>query len=122
MSLPGLLLDSCVWGGALSELQTWGWDVAWGPADNPDPGDEQVLAWAQRTGRVLVTLDKDFGELVHNRGLAHAGILRLQRAAPRDQAALIARVVTSHAHVLEARAIVVATPDRVRVRLALRET
>jgi len=122
MSFPRVLLDSCVWGGVLPELQGLGWDVIWVPAQSPDPGDEEVLAWAQQSGRVLVTLDKDFGELVHNRGRAHAGIVRLQRTAARDQAALIARVVSSHIRDLSAGAIVVATPDRVRVRLRLAET
>jgi predicted nuclease of predicted toxin-antitoxin system len=28
-----------------------------------DPGDEEILTQAHREGRVLVTLDKDFGEL-----------------------------------------------------------
>jgi len=40
-----------------------------------DPGDEEILEWAHREGRVLVTLDKDFGELaiIHER--SHCGII-----------------------------------------------
>ena len=30
---------------------------------NEDPGDEEILATAYAEGRILITLDKDFGEL-----------------------------------------------------------
>ena len=72
-----LLLDSCVWGGAAGRLRAAGHDVAWSGDWPADPGDEEVLARALAEGRVLVTLDKDFGELAVVRELPHAGILRL---------------------------------------------
>jgi predicted nuclease of predicted toxin-antitoxin system len=90
---PSLLLDSCVWGGTLDALRADGWDVVWVPADGPDPGDEAVLARAADSGRILVTLDKDFSELVHTRGLPHAGIVRLQGFAAREQSPQIAAAV-----------------------------
>jgi len=58
-----LLLDACVWGGARAELEAAGHDVVWIGEWNEDPGDEEILARAYREGRILVTLDKDFGEL-----------------------------------------------------------
>jgi predicted nuclease of predicted toxin-antitoxin system len=43
--------------------------------DTPGVGDEQVLARAALEGRVLVTADKDFGELAFRRELpAESGI------------------------------------------------
>jgi len=56
-----VLLDSCVWGGAKGELATRGHDVVWAGDWPEDPGDDEILERAQREGRVLVTLDKDFG-------------------------------------------------------------
>lgn len=50
-----------------------------------DPGDEEILARAFDEHRVLVTLDKDFGELAVVRGLAHAGIVRLVNLRVADQ-------------------------------------
>ncbi|GIL11807.1 MAG: hypothetical protein BroJett038_05270 [Chloroflexota bacterium] len=41
-----------------------------------DPGDDEILARAYEERRILVTLDKDFGELAVVRGTAHAGIIR----------------------------------------------
>ncbi len=63
-----VLLDSCVWGKACAELKAAGHDVVWSGNWPKDPGDEEILAQAQREGRVLVTLDKDFGELAVMRG------------------------------------------------------
>ena len=68
-----LLLDSCVWGLAKFELITLGHDVGWAGDWAQDPGDEEVLARAYQERRVLITLDKDFGELAILRGLPHPG-------------------------------------------------
>jgi len=38
-----------------------------------DPGDEEILAKAHDEGRVLVTLDKDFGELAVVKRVPHSG-------------------------------------------------
>jgi hypothetical protein len=40
-----------------------GHDVIWAGDWSDDPGDEAILARASEERRVLVTLDKDFGEL-----------------------------------------------------------
>lgn len=58
-----ILLDTCVWGGARKDLEAAGHDVDWAGDWPKDPGDEEILAYAHREGRVLVTLDKDFGEM-----------------------------------------------------------
>jgi predicted nuclease of predicted toxin-antitoxin system len=63
-----LLLDTCIWGGATHALRTSGHDVIWSGDWDEDPGDEEILAIAYAEGRVLVTLDKDFGELAVVRG------------------------------------------------------
>ena len=48
-----LLLDTCVWGGARTVLQSAGHDVVWTGAWAEDPGDEQILAYAHAEKRVL---------------------------------------------------------------------
>jgi Domain of unknown function (DUF5615) len=58
-----ILLDSCVWGGAKAELSSLGHDVIWCGEWDADPGNDEILAHAFKEGRVLVTLNKDFGEL-----------------------------------------------------------
>ena len=87
-----LLLDACVWGGALHELEAGGHDAVWAGHWNEDPGDEEILALAYREGRILVTLDKDFGELAIVREQPHQGILRLVNLSARQQAAVCLQV------------------------------
>jgi predicted nuclease of predicted toxin-antitoxin system len=64
-----ILLDTCVWGGVAQELRAAGHDVGRAGDWQEDPGDDEILERAHKEGRVLVTLDKDFGELaiVHER-------------------------------------------------------
>ena len=71
MRLP---VDSCVWGGAVGELRAAGHDVEWAGDWPEDPGDDEILATAYRERRILVTLDKDFGELAVLHGRPHSGI------------------------------------------------
>ena len=59
-----LLLDSCVWGGVRDALVAAGHDVVWTGDWAEDPGDDEILAFAYREGRALVTLVKDFGRLL----------------------------------------------------------
>jgi predicted nuclease of predicted toxin-antitoxin system len=81
-----------------------------------DPGDDEILARAHEEGRVLVTLDKDFGELAIVRGRSHAGIVRLVGFSGREQAAVCLDALALYGPLLEAGAIVTAEPGRFRVR------
>lgn len=81
-----------------------------------DPGDEEILSRAHHDGRVFVTLDKDFGELIIVRGQRHAGIVRLVDIAARKQASLCLQVLAQHREELQAGAIVTVEPGRIRVR------
>ena len=72
------LVDRCAGATLARWLREKGYDVreAWG-GNNPDPGDEELLAEAFADGRVLITLDKDFGALVFAQGASHCGLVRL---------------------------------------------
>ncbi|HET7294198.1 MAG TPA: DUF5615 family PIN-like protein [Vicinamibacteria bacterium] len=72
-----LLLDTCVSRGAKLYLESQGHDVLWTGDEAVDPGDAEIRARALSDQRILVTLDKDFGEMAVHRGLEHRGILRL---------------------------------------------
>ena len=111
-----LLLDSSVWGNAREELEAAGHDVVWVGDWPSDPGDEEILATAYRKGRILVTLDADFGELAVRDRRPHAGILRLVGIAARAQAGTILQVVASSGGDLLAGALITATPRRIRIR------
>jgi predicted nuclease of predicted toxin-antitoxin system len=48
---------------AVEALRASGHDVAWIREDSRGAADDQILLRAQRENRIVVTFDKDFGEL-----------------------------------------------------------
>ena len=78
---------------AVDALRSDHHDVAWVRIDAPGSGDEDVLARARHESRIIVTFDKDFGELAfHSRLPASCGII-LFRVTPRSPE-FIVRLVT----------------------------
>ena len=78
----------------------------------PDPGDRALLELAASTGRVLVTIDTDFGELIYVHDQPHAGLIRLPDVPTEQRIALVAEVLQRHAHALEAKAVVTIRGER----------
>ena len=111
-----LLLDSCVWGGAKAVLQAAGHDVVWCGDWAQDPGDTQILATAHQDGRVLVTIDKDFGDLAVHQGQSHHGIVRIVDFAARQQATVCQVVLEQYADDVARGAIITAERGRIRIR------
>ncbi|MFZ5819243.1 MAG: DUF5615 family PIN-like protein [Chloroflexota bacterium] len=111
-----ILLDTCVWGGVRYVLESAGHDVIWTGEWDQDPGDEEILSFAYREGRILVTLDKDFGELVVVHGLPHAGIVRLVNLSTRQQGEICLQVLSRYEGSLKKGALITAERDRVRIR------
>jgi predicted nuclease of predicted toxin-antitoxin system len=82
----------------------------------PSLPDSEVLAIALRERRVLVTEDRDFGELIFRERQAHAGVLFL-RLPPMEleaKVAIVRRALSTHADDLNE--FVVVTRRNVRVR------
>ncbi len=70
---------------AVDALRAEGHNVLWIRTDYPGATDEQVLHAAQADKRILLTLDKDFGELAFRSGLpADCGVIlfRLTLSSP----------------------------------------
>lgn len=111
-----VLLDSCVAGLAVQVLRAAGHDVTWAGDWVHDPGDEEILRRAAAESRVLVTIDKDFGELVIVQRMVHVGLVRLVGFRANDQGAAIVRLLETYELDLASGAILTAEPWRVRVR------
>ena len=83
---------------------------------SPGIPDTQVLSRANEINAVLLTADKDFGELAVVRGQAHSGIVRLVGFTSAPQATASVAVFGHYADELSRGAIVTAEPGRTRVR------
>jgi predicted nuclease of predicted toxin-antitoxin system len=111
------LADENFPGDAVTALRTLGQDVLWIRTDAPGITDQDVLARSLKDARVLLTFDKDFGELAWRSGLpASCGIIlfRLPALSPTGVGKVIADVLMArddwagHFSVVE--------PGRIRVR------
>ncbi len=101
---------------ALAVLRDRGYDVSWVAEGHAGSADEVVAAICDREERILLTFDKDFGDLVFRRGLSSGSSVVLLRIIPEP------RVVVEVIHSLIERGILtvgvfcVVARDRVRVR------
>jgi hypothetical protein len=65
-------------------LRNAGHDIIWVRTAAPGSSDLDVLAWTAREGRILLTFDKDFGELARSAALpAACGVVLLRIPMPR---------------------------------------
>jgi predicted nuclease of predicted toxin-antitoxin system len=77
-----LLLDENVDARLLPFLVSQSHDVKSVLRDYPSSlDDETILALAVREGRAVITGDKDFGDIIHRRGLSHSGVILLRLRA-----------------------------------------
>jgi len=112
-----LLADESVDRPVIARLRSDGREVVAIAEESPGVGDDDVLARAYGEGVVLLTVDKDFDELVYRHRRPHAGVLLL-RLAGLDEAAkcdLVARAVTERGADL-ADAFSVLGTDSLRIR------
>ena len=84
---------------------------------SPSVVDEEVLQQANTRSAVLLTADKDFGELVFRQGLVHSGVvlLRLAGLANATKAEIVAEACRDRAAELVG-AFSVVSPGQVRIR------
>jgi predicted nuclease of predicted toxin-antitoxin system len=80
-----ILADENFPGDAVTALRERGHDIPWVRTDAPGLSDQEVLARAQAEDRIVMTFDKDFGELAFRFGLpATSGVIlfRLSLSSP----------------------------------------
>jgi predicted nuclease of predicted toxin-antitoxin system len=81
-------------GDAIAALRQRGHDVAWVRTDAPGSSDWQVLRRVEAEDRLLITFDKDFGELAFRAKLpASSGIVLFRISVP--SSAHVARVTVA---------------------------
>ena len=79
--------------------------------------DEDVLALAQEGQRILIVADRDFGELIFNQRLTHAGVIffRLPGATLQTKIDHLNRVLEEYIAELERGEFIVVSPGQIRV-------
>ena len=61
--------------------------------------DQEIIRLAALEKRIVITMDKDFGELVYHSGMEHCGILllRLEDATGPEKQQVIAKILEKYA-------------------------
>ena len=111
------LVDECTGASVVACLRDKGHDAVAVVEVMPEASDEDVLHRAVAEDRIVVTNDKDFGELVYRSGWEHRGIvlLRLRDESPENKVRIMKIVLAQVGERLQNHYIV-ATEKGIRVR------
>ena len=98
-------------------LRSEGHDVAWATELSQSSADDELLHLANETGRIVMTYDKDFGDLAIRKRLPACGIVLLRFAAGLqfERLAILQRHWQSVTEQADGKLIVV-SDEKVRVR------
>ncbi len=72
------MADECCDGDVVSVLRAEGHDVVYVPETMTGWPDDRILDHAYQTGRILISEDKDFGELVYRLKLPAKGVVLIR--------------------------------------------
>lgn len=100
----------------MTHLTEQGHDVVSALAIDPKASDESLLDLARNDNRVLITEDKDFGELVFVRNVPHGPIVRLVELSVREQAAAINELLERYSTELSGAVIATVARGHIRIR------
>jgi predicted nuclease of predicted toxin-antitoxin system len=112
-----ILGDESASGSVLDRLRADGFVVQLVRDISPGVPDTVVLTQSVQSGAIVVTEDKDFGELVFRQGLSHVGVvlLRLEGVSRPRKADLASQAFRDHGHEFVG-AFTVISPGGIRIR------
>jgi predicted nuclease of predicted toxin-antitoxin system len=117
MQKPKLLLDENIGSTVAAELRLSKFDVLNIAESKPGMADINVLDLALKQKRIVITLDKDFGQLVYAYSRKHAGVilLRLTDESPKNISKILNLIFKQHRGKLKNK-FVAATETKIRLR------
>jgi predicted nuclease of predicted toxin-antitoxin system len=112
-----LLADESVEALIVDRLREEGHQILYVAEMDPGISDEIILSQANQNNSLLITADKDFGELVFRRRLINSGVmlLRLAGLSEQSKASIVAAVFSEYSTEIP-EAFTVVSPGMVRVR------
>ena len=111
------LLDVCAASRTLHKaLADFGHDVLSASDGYAHASDEALLALAYEQNRVVITKDKDFGELVFVRRLPHPCIIRFVDMRVDEKVSGMRDLIEGYEDAMREGTMIVVTQSRVRIR------
>ena len=113
-----LLLDMCVPVGIVNDLAAAGHDVVHVRSLDPRASDEWIVDEARTGGRIVVTMDLDFGDIMSHiqRASPSVVLMRLRNPTPANLLECLESALSDHESALGSGAIVIVEDRRSRVR------
>ena len=104
-------------------LETRGFDVVSVHDETPGIEDYQIVNRAFAEERIIITNDKDFGELVYKQQFKHKGIvlLRLEDERAFNKVTVIHKLLLLHSERLK-NSFIVVTEYKIRIRNSYKES
>jgi predicted nuclease of predicted toxin-antitoxin system len=92
------LADEGVDGTIVGSIRGNGHDVRWMAEELQGASDDVILESAVQDARILITEDKDFGELVYRQRLHHRGVVlvRVDGISNEKKGRIVARAIQEH--------------------------
>ena len=109
------LVDRCAGHLLAAWLQEKGHDVVESRGLGPDPGDEQLLGIAHSQGRVLVTIDTDFGRLIFRDAQKQSGLVRLPDVPAATRIQIMEQILLVHSSALADGSIITVRGNKIRI-------
>lgn len=105
----------------VAKLRSQGYHVTYIKESAKGSLDPTILAAATQVHELLVTNDKDFGELVYHRGHAYSGVLlvRLNKLTVEEEAEEVARLIQEQGENLLGAFTVIKQRGKARIRKRL---
>jgi len=101
-------------------LQRHGFDcIHWFDVGGPQATDSEIMGWARRHGRIVLTHDLDFGAVLAATRASGPSViqLRVQDLLPDALEGVILHVLRTYEGQLEAGSLLVVDPNKARVRI-----
>lgn len=111
------LVDECAGKKLCSQMALSGLDTIYVGDIMKGATDEEVIEYAEKEKRIIITNDSDFGKLVFRKKIKSWGIilLRLKRDIPSERIIYIGKIIKEFPDKLEGRFVVV-SDDKIRIR------
>lgn len=109
------LADANIESKVVQFLRNSGYDVKWVLEDNPFLSDEDILEISYKEKRILITNDKDFGELVYKdyRNTFSLILLRVEQNDVMVKIKIVENLITKHKDKIENK-FIVANKNKIR--------
>lgn len=109
------LVDRCAGKTLADWLKTQGHDAIGSWEGGTDPGDRALLEIAFQDERVLITIDKDFGQFLFLERMPHRGLIRLPDVPVAPRIELMGEILLRQGQDLREGAVLTVRGGRLRI-------